>query len=292
MNGFHALGLAAALGALAAGPSSSAWGQAQGAAERAREPSAPAPEPGGGSSWLDSVYLDLAPEFETGKYGTRRRSDFLYFPATLGYDRDGVVAGLTVPYVISRTSANVVLIGGRPVRVGRGTRPTRTHGGVGDLLADAGYYLFEEGGGMPSLLLEGEVKVPTADDERGLGTGSYDETFRASSGVTFAKRLKLSADAGYTRIGQPEDVPRRRTEYHDTLNLGGGVGYAFAPKNELWVRLDASSRITRGTPPYELLTFEWSHYFDDESRLSVELGFGLTDAAPGMTFTVGYKFWF
>lgn len=244
-------------------------------------------------SFLRNLYLEVAPEFDAGKFGTKQRSALLYVPATLGYDHDGIVASLTVPYQIQRTHAPVVFIGGRPVRVGKTKAgKVKTVGGLGDTYLDAGYYFLEEHDGLPSLELEGEVKFPTADDERGLGTGSYDGALKAYSGMTVAEHLKFSGYLGYGWIGQPEDIPDASLEFHDIIYYGLGAGYKFTRANELWVKFDANTRVTSGTPPYQVLSFEWDHYFKNENRLFLSVGFGLTNASPALALSLGYQLWF
>ncbi len=269
-----------------------AWAQAAGEKSKTPAPSPPR-EDDDSATFLRNLYLEVAPEVDAGKYGTKHRSSLFYLPATLGYDQDGVVASLTVPYQIQRTHAPVVFVGGRPVRVGKTKAgKVKTVGGLGDLYLDAGYYVVEEHGGLPSLELEGEVKFPTADDERGLGTGSYDGALKAYSGVTFFDHLKFSGYLGYGWIGQPEDIPESAQEFHDIIYYGVGAGYKFTRANELWLKFDANTRITDGTPPYQTLTLEWDHYFKNENRLFLSAGFGLTNASPGLALTLGYQFWF
>jgi hypothetical protein len=275
-----------------AGIPAAAWGQAAG--ERTKSTASdhePAQEDS--DSFLRNLYLEVAPEFDAGKFGTKNRSSLLYLPATLGYDHDGVVASVTVPYQIQRTHAPVVFIGGRPVRVGKKKAgKVKTVGGLGDVYLDGGYYVFEEHDGLPSLELEGEVKFPTADDERGLGTGSYDGALKAYSGITLFSHLKFSGYLGYGWIGQPEDIPDSVQEFHDIVYYGVGAGYKFTRENELWLKFDANTRITDGTPQYQTLTLEWDHYFKNENRLFLSLGFGLTNASPALALSLGYQFWF
>ena len=245
------------------------------------------------ADFLSRFSLDSSMQLDVGTYGGKMRSGFLSFSEELGYDHDGIVAGLSVSYVLQRSRGNIVRVGGKVVRVGgKVQRQPKTVGGLGDILADAGYYVLEARDGLPSLLVEGDLKFPTASDERGLGTGSYDETIRLSSGLTLWEHLKLSLDLGYSFLGQPEDIPASRTEFHDTVNVGAGVGYKFSASNIVSAKLDFSTAVVRHTPSYELLLFEWEHYFKNDSRLLISLGPGLTTSSPGISFEVSYLIWF
>ena len=257
----------------------------------AKGQAAPAPAEKSGSI-LDSFYLEMAPEFSTGQFGAPLRSVLMYFPATLGFDYDGIAASLTVPFEIERAGANVAFVGGKPVRVGGSKGNVNTVAGLGDLILDAGYYFFEEHDGLPSLFVGGELKCPTANVAQGLGTGSFDEMIRVSSSITFFSHLKASLSLGYEWIGQPTNIPVSTLEYHNTIVLGAGAGYAFTKSNELWARYDLTTRIATGTPAFQLLSAEWDHYFSNDDKLFISVGMGLSSSAPALMLTVGYQIWF
>jgi hypothetical protein len=261
--------------------------------QEVRKESGAAPPPEAEEDFWSRVSLEAGIQVDSGKYGGKKRSDFFSFPATLGYDSDGVIASVSVPYVIQRTHGNVVRVGGRVVRVGGKTQhQAKTEGGLGDILVDAGYYVVDSQDEVPYLLLDGEIKIPTADDERGLGTGSPDETIRATTGVTLWKHLKLTAELGYQFTGQPEDIPDSKTEFHDAVVVGGGVGYKFDRANTLWAKFDGTTELVAHTAPYELVYFEYDHTFKNESRLLISVGFGLTSASPGLSLELAYLIWF
>jgi hypothetical protein len=267
--------------------------------ERAKAPQdkAPADKPEGP---LYGLYVETVPEFDTGTYGTKSRSDFLYVPLTVGYDRDDVLrtgdrasARVTVPWEYQRTQGNVIRIGGKTIRTSKtAAHATKTEAGLGDILVDGGYTFFKEDKdrSLPSLTLDAEVKIPTADDERELGTGAYDESLRLTSDFTFFKKWKLSLSGGYGFIGQPEDFTKPK--FHDTIYWEGGVGYAFNRDNELWLHTDGDTAIVKHQPPYSLVYFEFDHWFKNESKLFFSFGFGLTTASPGLMVSLGYEYYF
>lgn len=250
------------------------------------------------------LYVEIEPEFDTGLYGTKRRSDFLYVPVSLGYDLDNVLTSndrasalVTVPWLDQRTQGNVVRVGGRLVRTSKAASHTpKTEAGLGDVLVDGGYTFFKQDKdrSLPSLSFDAEVKIPTADDERGLGTGSYDETLRLNLDVTFFKRWKVSLGTGYGFIGQPEDFSKPK--FQDTIYWSGGLGYAFNPDNELWIRTDGDTAIVKHQPPYSLIYLEFDHWFysvfNHESKLSFSFGAGTTTASPGLMVSLGYEYFF
>jgi hypothetical protein len=259
--------------------------------EPAREPK-PAPAAEAEADFWSRVSLELGFELDLGKFGAKHQSWFVSFPATLGYDYGGVIASVSVPYVIQRSTGNAVRVGGRVVNVGGTAKQPKTVGGLGDIVVEAGYYVLDTQDERPYLLLEGEVKIPTADDERGLGTGSADETLRASTGVTLWKHLKLMAELGYQWIGQPEDIPSSMTDFQNTINFGGGVGYKFNQANTLWAKFDGSTSVVPHKSPYALVYLEYVHTFANDSRFLATFGGGLTKSTPGLLVELSYLIWF
>jgi hypothetical protein len=286
-------GVVVSISIILAAASAPAWAQGPAPGERTKPPAQEHEDSGG--SFLRNVYVEFAPEFDIGKFGAKKESSFLYLPTTLGYDQDGVVASVTVPYQVQRARVGITFIGGRPVRTGGAKAgKIKTVGGLGDTYLDGGYYFLEEHEAQPALKLEGEIKFPTADDERGLGTGAYDEALRLYSSMTFFKHLKVDATLGYGFIGQPEDVPESVNEFHNIVYFGASAGYAFNPKNELWVRFEGNTRITDRSKAYELVSFEYDHYFKGagDPKLFFSVGFGLTNATPGLALVAGFQIWF
>jgi len=284
MRRFPAISAFSAAALLSLYPGSS-WAQEAAPKPPAKPP--PEADRAAEADFLSRFSSDTSLQIDAGRYGGKMKSGFLSFSEEVGYDHGGIVASLNVPYVLQRSRGNVVRVGGKVVRVGgKAQHAPKTDGGLGDLLLDGGYYVLEAHDEVPYVLVEGEIKFPTADDERGLGTGSYDETIRVNSGMTLWQHLKLSLDLGYSFLGQPEDIPVSQTDFHNTVNVDVGAGYKFSPSNILSAKFEYSTPIVHHTPPYELLLLEWEHFFKNDSRLLISVGPGLTTSSPGISFEV------
>jgi hypothetical protein len=174
--------------------------------------------------------------YTTGKYGTDVRTDTVYVPLTLRRYFDNADLTLVIPYVTVTSNCGVTVVNGVPLRTGglcpttpsaSGTIPSRvTQSGIGDVLLIGRYYLHieQEPGLIPSILLSGRVKAPTADRDRGLGTGEWDEGVGLGLIKLLTNRLIGFADAGYTLIGDPPGVNLRNQWSYDV-----GLGYYFVP---------------------------------------------------------------
>jgi hypothetical protein len=84
----------------------------------------------------------------------------------------------------------------------------RTESGSTDLEAGAKWNFLSETNGLPALSLTAAVKLPTADEKEGLGSGETDWDMNFVLSHTLAEWLIGHLNAGYTWIGSPpgEDV--------------------------------------------------------------------------------------
>jgi hypothetical protein len=192
--------------------------------------------------------------YSVGDYGTGKDTSLVYIPFTLGVTPlDRLWLTLTVPY-IHQTTQNVVITGGgvaaRNGASGKLARPARstTESGLGDALLKGSYVLVQEQDVIPEIALYLKIKFPTADEDRGLGTGEFDETV----GVDLSKRLieKLFGylTLSYTFIGDPPG-----TDFRNSFGWSIGAAYAVMPPLSLFGFLEGSTAVARGqADPVEL----------------------------------------
>jgi hypothetical protein len=87
--------------------------------------------------------------------------------------------------------------------------------GLGDIVVRGRYYLLDERAWMPTVAIRAHVKAPTADAEKGLGTGRPDEGVGIEISRTFGRGFMAMVDAGYTVIGQPGGVEYNNNWWYD-----------------------------------------------------------------------------
>ena len=213
------------------------------------------------SAHAQSWQVGTAPSFLTGTYGSDVPTDIFYAPVTakrLFTDGDLTVV---VPYLCVTGAAGVTIVGESPIRTGgagatttRVTSParpgasgTRDAGtttsrstttsttttatspavqracGLGDVVLRGRYYVLDERRWYPTIALRAHVKAPTADDERGLGTGRPDEGVGVEMTRSIGGGLSAMADGGYTFIGRPDGLELNRPWWYDV-----GVGQDLA----------------------------------------------------------------
>jgi hypothetical protein len=200
--------------------------------------------------------VGTAPSFLTGSYGGDAKTDIFYAPVTAKrLFKDGDLT-VVVPYLCVTGTAGVTIVGESPIRTGGATTtavtsPTRPGAsgardaatttsrtsattatttaspslgleracGLGDVVVRGRYYVLDERRWYPTIALRAHVNAPTADDERGLGTGRPDEGVGIEITRTIGGGLSVMADGGYTFIGQPEGVAFNRPWWYD-VGLG------------------------------------------------------------------------
>src|SRR6058998_20005 len=152
------------------------------------------------------VKFSTSVNYSVGDYGTDKDTTIVYVPFTLGVrPLDRFWLSLTVPFIYQDTQ-NVVLTGG----------------------------------GVASRK-EQKSKFPTADENRGLGTGEFDDTL----GVDVSKRL-IDALFGYltlsyTFIGDPPGA-----DFRNSFGWSVGAAYAVLQPLSVFAFLEGSTAIARG----------------------------------------------
>ena len=170
-----------------------------------------------GSSSPGSFKLSVGTEFTTGEYGGDRSVDELYVPLTGWYRSGRMSLRLTVPYLRVDAPAGTIVEGpdGQPIP---GDGPDVTESGLGDVVLGMTFRdAWKNRQGDLALDLGGNVKLGTADEHQGLGTGQTDFTLQADL-VKLLPGLTGIASIGYVVRGDPDEF-----ELDDGLcaSLGG-----------------------------------------------------------------------
>jgi hypothetical protein len=232
--------------------------------------------------------------YTSGKYGTDVRTDTLYVPTSLRRLFSNGDLTLVIPYVSVTSNCGVTLVNGVPLRTGglcpsttspSGTFPSRvTESGLGDLLLIGRYYLYTEqtDGLMPSVMVSGRVKAPTADRDRGLGTGEWDEGVGLGLTKMLASKLVGFTDVGYTFIGKPDGANLR-----DQWSYDVGLGYYVLPTVLVSLYYEEARAVvpTFENPRDVFLATSWR--VTNDFRLNAGLVKGLSSGAPEYGASVG-----
>lgn len=154
--------------------------------------------------------------------------------------------------------------------------------GVGDLLLKGRYYVVEEREWVPLIAVTGRIKMPTADADRGLGTGKWDEDVGLEVSKLLGDKWITFLDGGFTIIGRPEGLNLRNQWWYDV-----GAGYSFTKTLIGSVYYEEYRSIISGLVNIRDVLFAMDYRASDEWRFNTALQLGVSNGAPDYGVTVG-----
>ena len=227
-----------------------------------------------------------AVNYDTGKYGSQKRTDSVYIPFTLKRYFAGADLSVTVPYARQSSGGQVTRVGGKLVRVstGAGSAATSAGAGLGDMILGGACTLMLDGPRSFDLGLAGKLKLPTAGRKKGLGTGEFD----AGAGLEFAKEitpaLTLLSDGYYTFVGDPAGA-----DFNNEVLLDVGF-YSPLHKNiGLTVLYETRSAILDGNADPRSVSGTLSYSAPGGTQFAGGVTLGLSDGSPGLGIGAGFS---
>lgn len=255
-----------------------------------------------------NYFAALSVEYGTGDYGTSITTDSVTTKLTLGwYPTDRLDLSLEIPYLYQSNSTTTPFGMGRfrtatmqsggqeqssgPRRMGSSAFAStfdvnKSQSGIGDLVLKGGYIVVQERNAVPEIRPEAYVKFPTADKDKGLGTGEFD----AGVGVTLNKWLgdwNGYCEGVYNYIGKSSDF-----QLKDYFSYDLGVGYQVTDRFLPALALKGTTNPGDGSPPYCQLRETALYKISDRWGVNGYLGEGLTDGTPSFALgaEVNYQF--
>lgn len=167
--------------------------------------------------------------YQTGDYGTDISSDLVYIPFTARRHFSRGDAAVTVPYLWLRSDRNPLT----------GESGSTTESGLGDIALKGRYQAVSQESWKPFIDVFGRVKLPTADEDKGLGTGETDFGIGTEMVRRFAGPYLAFFDISYTWVGSPSGV-----DYDNRVVWDIGIGYEMRPNMLLSVFYEHRTSIT------------------------------------------------
>jgi hypothetical protein len=155
--------------------------------------------------------------------------------------------------------------------------------GMGDIIVRGRYYVVNERAWLPTIAIRAHVKTPTADAERGLGTGRPDEGVGVEIGRTFGRGSMAMLDGGYTVIGRPAGVEYDNNWWYD-VGLGQNLG---GDAVNLSVFFSEYRAIVPGLPNARDILVALNVKGASGWRIQISGEKGLSDGSPDHGFTFG-----
>lgn len=215
-------------------------------------------------------YLDLNGGYKTGDFGTPTKSSLLYFSPALGYVTPRYDMSITVPY-LSLTNKTA--------------GQTDTEDGIGDIILHGGMVLVPEAENGFSLTGSIAVKLPTADEKRGLGTGETD--YGGFLGIR--KRIgqnRFTLSAGYIKVGNPPGAGLNDVYVYD-------IGYArIFERTELSAWYEGRRAIIPGADNPQEINIGFFHILNRDYSIKGSSFAGLNNGGPDFGLNAGIVRWF
>jgi hypothetical protein len=258
--------------ALAAAP---AWAQQAPAADPAPEERPVHRGPGTAAEFLSGV------EYQAGDYFTGERVELLTVQNVARLRAGRTVVSASLPWHRIEAPGNVVggpggggLLG-LPILVDP-TQPAarEVRQGIGDVRLGVGHTLPPVAGA--ELTLSGQVKLPTASAERGIGTGETDVAVGAEIARRFGPATPYVA-IGYTMPGEPTAYDLR-----NSLSARGGVALELRQGLRANVGYGYAESVSPLVPDQQQVSTGLSANLSSRLNLGLHGNVGLSEGSPDL----------
>jgi len=166
------------------------------------------------------------------------------------------------------------------------TQEVERHGsesGVGDTTVGLSYRFLDETDSLPEMSVHGGVKIPTADEDKGLGTGEMDYRM----GIELVKGLgnwTLDLGMDYNILGDPD--------YYDLDNYVaayGDLSTSFMPGLTTIFKLYGAQAASEESDSELTAGLECDYAIDRAGTVYAGMDAGLSDGSPDFSLYVGYS---
>lgn len=218
--------------------------------------------------------------YSSGDYGTSATTTILSIPLTARYDRGPWTFRGSIPYLqVEGPSTVIPGVGAVENRNPRGRGRTGATGegtasGLGDLVLSATYAAYYDRASQIGIDLTGKLKVATADEDEGLGTGENDAAAIVEVFKTL-DRLTLFGGVGRHFLGSSSFI-----ELEDVWSWSLGASYRIDDRDSAGLMYDARDRVSSSASAQRELTAFWARKLDRDWKGQAYLLKGFSDGSP------------
>ncbi len=219
--------------------------------------------------------LSVASYYSSGDYGEDSDTDILYFPLSYGANFGKWGLQVTVPHLQVEGIGNVLVNIGGISRAVAGTQRER-NSGIGDSVVSFSYQTDPVSENSPFIDFRLDVKIPTADRKKGLGTGETDISAQVDISQNYGSSVLFST-IGYTFRG--------KTDFYEGLQNSAFVQLGLArPINSQWnlgVFYDYREAASSFSPEIHEIVPYFSWQIASNWSFTGLAAFGFTEASAG-----------
>jgi hypothetical protein len=258
----------------------------------------------------DGWYVNTNLQLAGGKFIYNSYANVISLYGGLSYQNDNLGISLSVPVVgnknnsISQSGGMMLPIGnstntnggmasgsngGGMMGTGNSSMTTSSIGGMnwgfGDLYLFSNYKLLLESESFSDVILNAQIKFPTASTHMGIGTGQYDYGASITLRRSFNTFVAI-ADLGYLNIGDPSGVT-----YENPFTYSLGLGKYFSDgEYSLLLYYSAYTEVVKGYEPPRQIALGINYKAGENLILTGIGSAGLSKFSPDYTFSIGIKF--
>ncbi len=223
-------------------------------------------------------------DYSRGDYGFVTDTEVFAVPLNLSYETEAWTFRVNQPWLRLKGPAGVV-VSGAPFGGAVGRPVSSTESGMGDITAGATYRISPSAAGF-NVALSGRVKLGTANENKGLGSGETDYYTQIDLSRAYGATVPFFS-AGYRFLGSSNLYPLR-----DGVYLSGGVIRRLSEPTQIGLAVDWRQRVVDGGDHGCEVTGFVTHRFDNRWSLQGYALAGLTDASPdvGLGGLISYHF--
>jgi len=238
------------------------------------------------SAHAEGLTLGTGFDYTSGKYTGTEETNILYVPFIAKYETGRWALRATVPYLRITGPGNVIGAGADRVTLPGGSTGRRTESGLGDIVVSAFYNVLREGRSGISLDLGAKLKLGTADETKGLGTGEQDWSLQADAYKPLGA-FSLFGSLGHRWYGDPPGIDLKNVFY---WAVGGA--YRLSSDTSAGLAYDFRPAITTGGGEISELTGFVTRRLSREWKLQpyLVLGFGRASPDWGAGAQIAYSY--
>ena len=154
--------------------------------------------------------------------------------------------------------------------------------GLGDMILRGEYDLVQESSSQPAIILEAKVKLPTASESKGLGTGELDAGAAVEIGRTVRGNY-FYGKFGYTVVGEPSGA-----DFDNPLLYEGGIGFPVSREFYLTASLEGRTSIDDNVDNPLDAVLSGNYRLRPDLSLNGFLSLGLSDGSPDFAIGIGF----
>ena len=153
-----------------------------------------------------------------------------------------------------------------------------SHAGIGDLLVRLKYRFIDETSHVPALLGSLGVRLPTGDEDRGLGEPGVDVQALAVASKTFGA-VTTTVNAGYTFVTRDRSL--------DVVNLTASAEAALTSAWSVVAEVVSELATSRRGDDRLIVRAGGAYVLTERVRLDAAAAIGVTRTSPDVLLTIG-----